>query len=305
MMTRISFLLLFSIVSRAASFQVGIAVIPGVDSERPSKVCQDAYFVKEITTNDEKLLLVGVLDGHGKDGHIVSQFCAERLPVFVETPKGPPPADFLERLYTLGRATRDNDSLHPKHRILIDAFHRVHYDAMQCPTCPAGRSGTTCVVCWIEPDEVHVAYVGDSRAILIDGDTITPWATETIVRKLPKEKERIDACEGRIDGNGNVWYGPVAIAMTRALGDAAMLRAGILPTPITTTFPRKKGTVLVLATDGIWDQLSNDQVLELVKSNIANTSLAAEAVSKRARQKWIGDFIEEKADDITCLVVTL
>ncbi len=306
-MVRLWFLLLSSILSTAACFQVGVAVIPGVDSERPSKVYQDAYFVKEVTTNEEsqRQLLVGVLDGHGKDGHIVSQFCAERLPLLIKTPKGPPPEEFLEQLSTLGRDTLDDHSLHPKHQILVDAFHQVHYDAMQSPTCPAGRSGTTCVICWIEPDEVHVAYVGDSRAILIDGDTITPWATETTIRQLPEEKERIDACEGRIDGNGNIWYGPVAIAMTRALGDATMLRAGILSTPITKTFPRNKGTVLVLATDGIWDQLSNNKVAELVTSNMPDTSLAADVLCRCARQKWIGDFIEEKADDITCLVVNL
>lgn len=289
---------------RTRAFQVGIAAIPGVDSDRPSKVYQDSYFVQELKKDPQNHLLLGVLDGHGKHGHIVSKFCAKRLPLLLQTSRGPPPSEFLEQLQTFGKATHA-DSVDPKHQILIDAFHQVHYEAMQNPECPAGRSGTTCVVCWVEPSQVHVTYVGDSRAIQIDGDKITPWATETTVRLLAEERQRIDACEGRIDGNGNVWYGPVAIAMTRALGDANMLRAGILPTPLTATFPRKEGTVLVLATDGIWDQLSNEKVAEIVQNNMPNTTLAAEAISNLARQKWIGDFIDEKADDITCLVVKL
>lgn len=297
-------LLLLSVLPTRA-FHVGISVIPGIDSERPSKVHQDAFILEEIIrTDQQRHLLVGVLDGHGKDGHLVSEFCANRLPLLLHTPKGPPPQEFLEQLQSLGRATCAK-SVPVKHQILINAFHQVHHDAMQNRGCPAGRSGTTCVICWIEPSEVHVAYVGDSRAILIDGDKVTPWATETTVRRLREEKERIDLCEGRIDGNGNVWYGPVAIAMTRALGDATMLRAGILPTPITATFPRKEGSVLVLATDGIWDQLSDDRVAEIAQSNMPNTTLAADAISSCARQKWIGDFIDEKADDITCLVVKL
>jgi len=33
------------------------------------------------------------------------------------------------------------------------------------------------------------------------------------------ERKRIEDGEGRIDGSGNVWYGPVGIAMTRARHD--------------------------------------------------------------------------------------
>ena len=47
------------------------------------------------------------------------------------------------------------------------------------------------------------------------------------------ERARIESCpQARIDGRGNVFWGPVGIAMTRALGDAILLRAGVLPWPI-------------------------------------------------------------------------
>ena len=47
------------------------------------------------------------------------------------------------------------------------------------------------------------------------------------------ERARIESCpQARIDGRGNDFWGPVGIAMTRALGDAILLRAGVLPWPI-------------------------------------------------------------------------
>ena len=47
------------------------------------------------------------------------------------------------------------------------------------------------------------------------------------------ERARIESCpQARIDGRVNDFWGPVGIAMTRAVGDAIILRAGVLPWPI-------------------------------------------------------------------------
>jgi hypothetical protein len=52
---------------------------------------------------------------------------------------------------------------------------------------------------------------------------------------MASERARIQASDGaRMNDSGNVWYGPIGIAMTRSLGSSAMLRVGILPVPIVT-----------------------------------------------------------------------
>ena len=52
---------------------------------------------------------------------------------------------------------------------------------------------------------------------------------------LPMERNRIESCnDSRIDTNGNVFYGPIGIAMTRSFGNSVMLRAGIIPISIIT-----------------------------------------------------------------------
>lgn len=175
-------------------------------------------------------------------------------------------------------------------------------------TVPAGRSGTTCISCVIHDKGFDVAFVGDSRAIQIEQGDFSPPTVRVLAYEtrtnIASERERIDSCQGRMDGEGNVWYGPVAIAMTRALGDVVMLRAGILPTPLIVSRPREACT-LVIATDGVWDVLSNDDVRDIVVANGESISAAANHISSTARRKWIGDFFEEKADDVTCVVVRL
>ena len=118
---------------------------------------------------------------------------------------------------------------------------------------------------------------------------------------------------------GNVWYGPVAIAMTRALGDGVMKRAGIIPDPeiITKSFyvdptDPSDGVTIVLATDGVWDVLNATSVLDIVQEEMEQgkeqrdgvnlAEKAARTVVDKAREKWRGPFMDVKIDDATCIV---
>ncbi|KAL7526226.1 hypothetical protein ACHAXR_001379 [Thalassiosira sp. AJA248-18] len=95
--------------------------------------------------------------------------------------------------------------------------------------------------------------------------------------------------------------------MTRALGDAVMLRAGVIPTPMVGHSYLIKGDTLVLATDGIWDVLSNEQVKHISLKH-GSAQGAADAIAETARKRWVGDLPiidEEKADDITVVVLKL
>jgi len=152
---------------------------------------------------------------------------------------------------------------------------------------------------------------------------------ETTV-KIPEENERIEMGEGRVDSMGNVFYGPVGISMTRALGDAVMLRAGVIPSPIVDCFQiifekdsekknnRKCGMVVVLGSDGIFDVMKNEEVIDYaVKSmttgndmndslDISKINAAAESIAKEAKQRWQGGLpLEVKSDDITCAVIVI
>ena len=103
--------------------------------------------------------------------------------------------------------------------------------------------------------------------------------------------------------------------MTRALGDAVMIRAGVIPTPMVNELHLNRGDTLVLATDGIWDVMTNLQVKEIALENDAADADggycaqdAADDIARAARDRWVGDLPimdEVKADDITVMVIQL
>eukprot|EP00579_Thalassiosira_antarctica_P017295 CAMPEP_0201937928 /NCGR_PEP_ID=MMETSP0903-20130614/40436_1 /ASSEMBLY_ACC=CAM_ASM_000552 /TAXON_ID=420261 /ORGANISM="Thalassiosira antarctica, Strain CCMP982" /LENGTH=337 /DNA_ID=CAMNT_0048479055 /DNA_START=15 /DNA_END=1028 /DNA_ORIENTATION=+ len=303
-------------------FDIGVCNIPGVDWQRPGKVNQDWCFIDEqLLMNDGRAdySVVGVLDGHGKFGHEISSFAAKNMAneIFHQltscSPELPVPGPIIEfeRQAILNSAGFDcseyKSTCSRTQQALINAFHAVHFNAIWDEKVKAGRNGATCIVCHIDhlTKECNVAYVGDSRAICIGSDNSISVIANELTVDLPSERQRIESSEGRIVGRNNVFYGPIGIAMTRALGDAVMVRAGVIPTPMVGSFQLNKGDTLVLATDGIWDVLTNEQVMDIAL-NHASAQDAADDIAKAARERWIGDLPimdEDKADDITIMVL--
>lgn len=289
-------------------FDIGLENIPGEDWKRPGKVNQDAWFQDE--TND--FVIVGVLDGHGKLGHEVSSYFASTLSSQIkhrlQSPNRIPVTELEARLKEVSELPVESD-LSDVSLALIDSFHAVHWNSLVDPEQKPGRSGATCIACLInkKTKECHIAYVGDSKAICIGSGTLPiQVVAERITVNIPDERKRIEAGEGSIRGN-NVFYGPVGIAMTRALGDSVMLRAGVIPTPIVETFKLQDRDTLVLASDGIWDVLHDQEVADTIKDTSNGAQAMATTLAAKARKKWAGDLPimdEVKADDITVLVVT-
>jgi serine/threonine protein phosphatase PrpC len=326
-----------------AAVEIGLASVPGSDPERPQKVNQDAHFAFAVDCGggggggSSRIHVVGVMDGHGLKGHLVTRYLRRQLPRRVrelflrrgggekndeDDDQGDEEAkEALRRqvddLISLGRAdpsefaegTRDDATS----SVLRDAFLLSHLDALGDPSVPAGRSGTTCVVCAVDADlrTAHVAWVGDSRAVLgadDGGAAVARQTRETTVNAIPAERERVERSEGRIDAGGNVFYGPVGIAMTRSLGDAVMLRAGVLPVPVVARWDLPDGPLALCAgTDGVFDVLSSERVLGIIESTVDETGsvqAAAEQVCRRAREAWLADLpIDPMVDDITCAVL--
>jgi len=344
---------------------MGVYSNTGSDPARPQKVNQDAYFFNNKTISNALVgpsyTCMGVLDGHGLKGHVVSTFLSQQLPDLFQFHlerllrsdnnggfSGGTDADDSEilkqlvdledTLEQLGGLSRDeimgsNRSF--VQQALICAFHSAHAAATNNPEVPAGRNGATCIMVAVDRDShsddvlLHVAHVGDSRVIHVEiGDSgnnnnnnnnnnnikVSQLSSETTIR-MEIERRRIEQGEGIVRGT-NVFYGPIGIAMTRSLGNAVMLRAGVVPTPMVDSFaiPKSSNSFLVLATDGIWDVLSNEVVGDLLmthvqSSNNTHTSTLETIcfeIADAARQKWIGDLPivdEEKIDDITCMVV--
>lgn len=129
-------------------------------------------------------------------------------------------------------------------------------------------SGCTAVCTLISPTHLFIANCGDSRAVLYDG-TSPKFVTEDHKPSHPKERQRIIDAGGcatqRINGT---------LAVSRALGDFEFKKDQqrgpceqlVSPEPEVTVIERHPhDEFLILACDGIWDVMNNEDLCEFVR----------------------------------------
>ncbi|XP_051152989.1 probable protein phosphatase 2C 24 [Andrographis paniculata] len=124
---------------------------------------------------------------------------------------------------------------------------------LRTPECDA--VGTTAVVAVVTPDEIIVANCGDSRAVLCRNGAAVPLSTDHKPDR-PDELSRIQSAGGRVI----YWEGARVLgvlAMSRAIGDN-YLKPYVSCVPEVSVTERGGGDeFLILASDGLWDVVSN------------------------------------------------
>ncbi|XP_043720275.1 protein phosphatase 2C 50-like isoform X2 [Telopea speciosissima] len=195
---------------------------------------------------------------------------------------------------------------------------QVQDDSSEASTDPIAPEtvGSTAVVAVICSSHIIVANCGDSRAVLCRGKEAVPLSVD---HKPNREDEfaRIEAAGGKvIQWNGYRVFG--VLAMSRSIGDR-YLKPWIIPQPEVKFVPRaKEDECLILASDGLWDVMTNEEVCEVARKRILlwhkkngvtplaergdgvdpAAQAAAECLSKLALQKG-------SKDNITIVVVDL
>ncbi|KAK1375918.1 Protein-serine/threonine phosphatase [Heracleum sosnowskyi] len=126
--------------------------------------------------------------------------------------------------------------------------------------------GSTAVVALLCSSHIIVANCGDSRAVLYRGKEAKALSID---HKPNREDEyaRIEASGGKvIQWNGHRVFG--VLAMSRSIGDR-YLKPWIIPQPEVTIVPRaREDECLVLASDGLWDVMTNDEACEVARRRI-------------------------------------
>jgi serine/threonine protein phosphatase PrpC len=185
-------------------------------------------------------------------------------------------------------------------------------------------SGSTSVSVLIRGSNITCANVGDSRAIL---GSLKPgessWQSTALSTDHkpddPGEQERIKAKKGRVmayKGHQGEPMGPARVwlknkdlpglAMSRSFGDKIASSVGVIAEPtITKTDLTRNDKIIVIASDGVWEFLSNDQVIEIVSIHYENDDpkAAVEDLIHCATDRWKEK--EDVIDDITAVVIFL
>eukprot|EP01135_Chromosphaera_perkinsii_P002337 Nk52_evm123s221 gene=Nk52_evmTU123s221 len=269
---------------------------------------EDRYIVAGVDDNTQ---FFGVFDGHG--GAHAADFVKAKLyrkfrKLLKYTPR--PEGDqynagmFISQI--LRRAVLMTDKALQeeggrKARRTPTHMHRSHSTSSSVSGNAAQYSsmfdqcGTTAIVAVKHQDTLVVANVGDSRAVLCSSCVAIPMSREHSPDN-EVERERIEKCGGEIfesfSGPGRVMG---SLAMTRSIGDFAFREFGVIPEPeFTIRKLSKSDQFLVLASDGLFDTMSDQRVCDVV----LKCTTPEEAVTRLVKVAE-----ENRSDDNTTVIV--
>jgi protein phosphatase len=209
--------------------------------------------------------VVGVFDGHG--GRVVADHAAARVLGAV--------ADAMRR------------------DLAGDAFWRAVFADLDADVALAGSTATVLLV---GARRLSVAWVGDSRAILVDEAGHRVLTPDHRIDRAEELRRCLDA--------GAVLMPPYVmdpatnngLMMTRALGDRALRRIGITSEPETATVD--VGTMdigFVVATDGLWDIVGGEEAAAVCRAH----------APQRAAEQLVETVVERGgADNVTVVAGT-
>lgn len=265
--------------------EVGWYTRQGLKPGNPNWVNQDSQLAMQLPGDR---LLVGVFDGHGEHGHRASG-CAKAImtqlaPSILGAPNAGPAA--LRQMFAQVQAEFRSQ----------DIFQ---------------HSGCTATIALIDPiaGVAAVAHVGDSTLALYHGGNLS---FETYDHRIDEAAEhRIKMHGGAIQtvgahGSKRVYVPDngrgyaVGLSLDRSLGDLDLAQAGVIGEPeVKANLPFHPGTLLIIASDGVWDVVTKAQAVQLV--SMADIEESAHNLVDTARARWAAG--QGQIDDITAVVV--
>jgi len=258
---------------------------------------QDSFFIKENFIQNSDSFFIGVCDGHGQDGQIISNIVSNKLPNYI--------------------TSLSNEEI-------ISNFKKINSEIYSDSDINSNMSGTTVVALIITPDKLISINLGDSRLSLFKYDEKNKkYFYKNLSREHKPfeldESERILSQGGRLqkcyNEKINKYYGPQRVwlkneaqpglAMTRSLGDKMAHNIGVIDEPeIKKFFFEGNEKFIIIASDGLWEFISGEECINLVKNFYEEKKDVKEAtleLTKEAFNKWKRKEIV--IDDITVIVI--
>ncbi|KAI9137298.1 phosphatase 2C-like domain-containing protein, partial [Paraphysoderma sedebokerense] len=227
-------------------------LIYGASSMQGWRISMEDAHTTELSLGGTGNAFFGVYDGHG--GQSIARFSGAELHNRIARDSGFSEKNFKEAIRR-GFLALDQE---------LKANPEFEND-------PSGCTAVTAVI--TEDDHLLVGNAGDSRAVLSHNGTAEPMSHDHKPVN-PEEASRIVAAGGFVEFgrvNGN-------LALSRAIGDFEFKQNKVLPAEeqIVTANPdilerkmEKVDEFLVLACDGIWDCMTNQDVVDFVRRGVA------------------------------------
>jgi serine/threonine protein phosphatase PrpC len=281
----------------------------GFSCDGADKPNQDNFFIYTNFNNDSNNIYMGICDGHGQFGHYISSFLVTNLPLVL--------GNFLRIFNIKDISSTDKNTLFP---IVTSSFIQINKNLSLEKSIDCTLSGSTCVSLIYTSKKIFCINLGDSRCIIgkFDGKS---WKSQNLSidhkPELEKEKERILKNGGEIrkmkDDDGEfigpqrVWVKEAnypGLAMSRSFGDDLAHQIGVICEPEIFEYELKEeDKFIIIASDGIWEFMSNQDCVDIIKDYYVNENFkgAAKHLYKESCKRWLNE--EDSIDDITLIVV--
>jgi protein phosphatase 1L len=127
-------------------------------------------------------------------------------------------------------------------------------------------SGSTATLLLVRDGQLSVAWVGDSRALLVRREAYQVLTPDHRITRLDERRRVVQAGAELIPPYAFDPRLDRGLMVTRALGDRALRRIGIVAEPEIATVPLDHADVaFVVGTDGLWDVVENDEAADVCR----------------------------------------
>lgn len=161
--------------------------------------------------------------------------------------------------------------------------------------------GSTAITCLIRGNTAMIANVGDSRAVgSINGRAVALSVDHK--PNLPAERARIQNAGGTVTSMMGCHRVMGMLAMSRALGDV-MIERYLSQDPDLTEQELGDRDFIVMASDGLWDVISNQEVVHLVALEANKTGWSPDHLTAIANKLCMEAFRRGSMDNITVVII--
>ncbi|EEF36185.1 protein kinase and PP2C-like domain-containing protein [Ricinus communis] len=243
---------------------------------------EDRHFLMPHMCDEKDIHVFGIFDGHR--GAAAAEFSAQAMPgflrslAFVTSPK----SALFEVFISTDLAFRNELDSHRKSRVIQKDWH----------------PGCTAIAALIVRDKLFIANAGDCRSILCRSGRAFSLSKDHIASCL-EERERVVSAGGLVKWQVDTWrVGPAALQVTRSIGDDDLKPAVTAEPEITETTLSSEDEFLVMASDGLWDVVSNEEVVDIIRDTVKEPGMCSKRLATEAAERG-------SKDNITVIVVFL
>ena len=250
------------------------------------------------------------MDGHGSNGHLVSNFIKDKINQYFNDItfyfRKIKPKDKLLLKYPDNILDLILKKLEKNNYQKIKDFYRIVDESLSSKEVvfDSNFSGSTCIILFQIRNKIISSNVGDSRALLIKENKEIIELSNDQKPEEENEKKRIEIMggivsqcndlydDGKEGGPFRIWMKGCnypGLAMSRSIGDKIAHSIGVINEPEIIIFNLdEKSKFIILGSDGVWQYLNNKEISDIIfeeKEYIGDN--LCKKIIKKAKDKFI------------------